>query len=370
MNVLIAASYQAPQGGNFIPSVLELGLTLQKEGDNVFFIFPKSENTLRNDSWRSWLEAYGFTVYLIDKHAPIDVQLHELVGIIDKHNIHLLHTHFNIYRKLILQHRRKLKVKILVHDHFGFEYNRKKYIKQKIRNALRSALYRLLDIGVVAVNEMVGNSFCFARHWHVPNGLSFIRHVEQPKSREECRAMLGIQNEEKICLILGWSLDVKGLDIAVKAVAKCAEQMPEIRLCVVGFGSDPKEKVLDYIRERTAVDPRAPWLHYWDDTEDVFSYHAAADVYLSASRTEGFSYGVLEAISQNTPVVLSDIQGTQWAWSYDHAYPYPVENVSACAESIKKALCTEISTSNYQTIMEEYSNEKWCQRIISIYRNL
>ena len=160
----------------------------------------------------------------------------------------------------------------------------------------------------------------FSRAWYVPNGLSSIRNVELSRSRYETRALLNISEEQKACLILGWDFDRKGMDIAVKAIAECRMEFPELLLCVVGFGSAPTEKLITYISENTDIDPNSHWIRYWDDTEDIFSYHRAVDVYLSASRSEGFPYGILEAISQNTPVVLSDIKETVWAQSYDHAF--------------------------------------------------
>ena len=370
MNVLIAASYKAPQGGNFIPSLLELSLLLREQNHNVFFIFPKSENASKQGSWCDWIQSHGFTVYLIDKDAQTSALADELIGIIQKHDIQILHTHFGIYNKVIQRFGRKLPVKILVHDHFGFACDKKKTIKQIARNMALSLSSRMAGIHVAAVNKAVADSFLFAKSWHVPNGLSMMRHVESSKTREETRTMWGIRDEEKICLMLGWSLGIKGLDVAVKAVAKCRQRMPEVSLCIVGFGSTPKQKVLDYISEHTDVDPRSDWIHYWDDTEDMYSYHRAADVYLSASRTEGFSYGVLEAISQNTPVVLSDIKGTRWAYAYNHAFAYPVEEPSACAQCIEKALQVGRSDSNYETILGAYDIKIWCQRILHIYETM
>ena len=370
MNVLIAASYKAPQGGNFIPSLLELSLLLREQNDDVFFIFPKSESADKESSWCNWIRSHGFTVYLIDKNAPTERLAEELLGIIQKHDIHILHTHFGIYNKVIHRFRRKLPVKILIHNHFGLAYNKKKAVKQILRNIALSVYYRFLGIHVAAVNKAVGDSFVFANSWYVPNGLSLMRNVQASKTREEVRAMWGIQDNEKACLVLGWSLDIKGLDIAVKAVAECRQHMPEVTLCIVGFGSTPNQTVLDYISKRTNIDPRSAWIHYWDDTEDIYSYHRAVDVYLSSSRTEGFPYGVLEAISQNTPVVLSDIKGTRWAYAYHHAFPYPVEDPSACAQCIEKALKAGRTVSNYETIMSQYDIKDWCRHTIHIYKKL
>ena len=370
MNVLIAASYKAPQGGNFIPSLLKLSLMLREQGDRAVFVFPESENAGKDDSWCQWLRHNGFAVYLIDKEASEEVLLGGLLDIINKHEIDILHVHFGIYNRVIHRFRKKIPAKILIHDHFGVPAHIKKTIKLRIRNIILSAMYRLRGIHVVAVSRQIASSFWFARSWHVPNGLSLTRHVAHSKSREETRAALGLRQQDKACMLLGWSLDVKGLDIALRAVEECRKQDPDILLCVVGFGSAPNARAVDYISQRTDIDPYSPWIRYWEDTEDIFSYHRAADAYLSCSRTEGFSYGVLEAISQNTPLVLSDIRGTRWAAAYDHSFVYPVEDPAACARSIEAALRIGRTPSNYETVIEAYDLTGWCEKMIRIYRYL
>ena len=102
----------------------------------------------------------------------------------------------------------------------------------------------------------------------------------------------------------------------------------------------------------------------------MFSYHRAIDVYLSASRSEAFSYGILETISQNTPVVLSDIIDTRWCIKYSKAFSYPVENYQKCADAIEKAIKAGRKESNYKDIIEEFSIGNWCERVIDVYNNV
>ena len=102
----------------------------------------------------------------------------------------------------------------------------------------------------------------------------------------------------------------------------------------------------------------------------MFACHRAADVYLSASRKEAFSYGILEAISQNTPIVVSDIEGTAWAHVYSNCHVYPVEDVSACAAALTRALDTGRIPSNKTEITEIYGIDRWCDRIIAIYHTM
>lgn len=171
-------------------------------------------------------------------------------------------------------------------------------------------------------------------------------------------------------LLLGWDKYRKGMDIAVKAVAEFRKTDPTLHLGIIGVGCPPWQSTVDWIREQTGVDPSCGWLHFLNSYEDMFVCHRAVDVYLSASRKEAFSYGLLEAISQNTPVVVSDIEGTQWAGAYTKASMYPVEDVNACAEALRSALALGREPSNYEEITARYGIDLWCKRIMEIYTNM
>lgn len=369
MNVLIAADYATPGSGNFIGSLMELGKVMREQGDDLFFIFPKSPNTQSENSWVNWLKGSRYSVYLIDKERNDSEQLAELNEIILKHDINILHLHFGIYHRLVLRHRNCFSAKILVHDHMDFSYGVDRR-RQILANSIKSIVYRLLKIGVVSVNPHKNNSYKFAKHWYIANGLSFSRNLEKSAARDVCRNVLGIKTTEKLCLFLGWDLQRKGLDIALRALAECRKTDSSIILGIVGVGSPPKEWTLDYIHKHTDIDPYSEWIHYLPSTEDMFAYHRAADVYLSASRSEAFSYGILEAISQNTPVVVSDIPGTRWSYEFDHTFSYPVEDYVACAAAVQKALIVGKSDSNSVDITEKYSVKKWCREIIDVYTSL
>lgn len=233
-----------------------------------------------------------------------------------------------------------------------------------------SLRYRKNGIAIASVNPQKDQAYCFARHWYIPNGLSLLRNVPHSASREECREELGIAPQERICLFLGWDVHRKGLDIAVKAVSKIRKTDPTMLLGIVGIGDPPNPDRMKFILDTTGIDPESSWIRYLPSREDMFAYHRAADVYLSASRSEAFSYGILEAISQNTPVVVSDIKGTSWCHEYIKTVVYPTEDADACAEAIKKALSMGHDSSNAQDIVVSYSVQKWCDQMIEVYRDL
>lgn len=366
MNVLIAAEYSPPQSGSFGASVLEIGLYLQKKGDTLTVILPKNANTASENSWPSWIRSHGITVLLYDNKENPD-ELAYILNVISEYKIDVLHLHFDMFLVPVLKNRRLFPKKVLLHDHMCFGKLEGNTLGMKLKHLAKSAYFRLLNIGAVSVGKEKDAVYAFAKHWYLPNGLTFRRNVSESMSREQCRAALGIGPEEKTVLVLGWHCYYKGIDIAMKALDKLNRAGHRILLCYVGIGDPPSQNRIQFIRERSGVDPFSDWIRYLPSTEDMYAYHRMTDVFLSSSRGEGFSFATLEAISQGASVVLSDIPGTKWAWDYSKAYTYPVESTDACAEAILKALQAEEKPHNGGEIAAEYSIDKWCEDLYRIY---
>lgn len=366
MNILIAADYATPASGNFIGSLVDLGRDLKKDNHNLYFIFPKAPNTVSENSWVHWLEREGFKVFLT-KYKVGEKALTFLQDIIDKNNIDILHLHFGMYHRIALDCAKSLGVKIFIHDHMEFS-PRESLVKQKVYCVLTSLKYKVNNISLVCVNERKCNSYIFAKRFFIPNGISFSRNVTTFATREEMRNKIGVKDNQKLCLFLGWHLHTKGMDIAFKAIEKLSKSNPNIVLGIIGHSGNPGINSLNSIKEFTGVDTRSPFIKFLESTEDIFAYHKAADIYLSASRTESFSYGVLEAISQNTPLVVSDIPGTAWAHSYSKVFVYPTEDHNSCANAIEQALNLDRNApSNSDKFIEKYSIENWCKTIKDVY---
>ena len=78
----------------------------------------------------------------------------------------------------------------------------------------------------------------------------------------------------------------------------------------------------------------------------------------------------MESISQNVPVVISDIEGTSWARRYNKCIQFHLEDFEECSKAILKLIPCRFSESNYKSIVEEYSIDKWCTRIFEIYKEM
>jgi glycosyltransferase involved in cell wall biosynthesis len=91
----------------------------------------------------------------------------------------------------------------------------------------------------------------------------------------------------------------KGLDLALKTIEKAKAAVGEIR--VLGFGQDP-------ISEELPLPPGSQYTR--DPAQNIIKdIYAACDVWLCASKTEGFHLPPLEAMACRCPVVSSSVGG-------------------------------------------------------------
>ncbi|MCR5809463.1 MAG: glycosyltransferase family 4 protein [Clostridiales bacterium] len=362
MNILIAASYSAPFGGNFIGSMQDLGSRIRERGDEVFFLFPKLKDTER--PWVNWLRESGYEVILADLNESGKQQADFLRDVIKTYRIDLAHLHFEIYNSLLLHDPSAFAgCKVLIHDHMGYATGRNEW-RQKARLALNSAKFGPRGYGLITVWKRKKNAYILmSKKWYVPNGLSLKRQVAQFADRDRTRAELGIGDDQLLVTLLGWDMKRKGVDIAVQAVSRLYSKGENVVLGLIG---GDMEKYHEFIRQY-GVDPDSPFIRYINSREDIYSLHRAADVFLSASRNEGFPYSILEAVSQETPVVVSSIPETKWALQYKKCAMYPVEDEKACSEAIARALSFGGGDSNADEIIKQYSIDKWCDSILDKY---
>lgn len=366
MNVLFAADYSTPKSGNFIASLLELANELRSEGGNAVFLLKKANP--EKSPWINWLRTRGYDVLGLDQDMPI---LEQFEKIVRDYSIDIIHVHFGLYTGLLAKNAEHFpSTRIIIHDHMEFT-DLDHPVKQKIVQLIHSVYYRLKGVYTISANQRKNRYYAFCRHWFVPNGLSMLRNLN-PDADEQLIAP-NYWNEpriegEKRCLFLGWHPQWKGLDIAIRAVDIVRKRGINLILCVIGFGNGMSKQNQNYLESNTGIPVDSPFIKLLKSEEDMFSVLRSMDVFLSASRSEAFSYGLLEAISQNVPVVVSDIEGTKWSSAYNKSFFYPVESPEACADALEKAISCNVLISNASDLVSKYSIDHWIASLLKIYK--
>lgn len=131
----------------------------------------------------------------------------------------------------------------------------------------------------------------------------------------------------------GWAPIYGTLEL-VKAFTQVAQDHPAMRLLMLGNGPQAPEihKILAGARliDRVQFAGQVP-------QERLPMYYRAADLYVSASYSDGTSISLLEAFASGLPVLVSDIPGNREWVTPDVGWLFPMGDVDALADALTKA---------------------------------
>lgn len=142
----------------------------------------------------------------------------------------------------------------------------------------------------------------------IPNGVSLADGRLADRTKRIWRARLGL-GDAPVLLMLGRIHPVKGIDIALAALADIRRQFPTARLILAGPDDEGYGAEVRALMSRLGLDG-AVHLVGMVQGEAKFQLLAEADLLLLPSRQESFGNVVVEALSVGTPVVAS--RATPW----------------------------------------------------------
>jgi len=156
------------------------------------------------------------------------------------------------------------------------------------------------DVTTVADRNMIARFPRRGRFEYVANGLPD-RVPPAPEIRAAGRARLGIPPDRFAIGFLARTNASKGIPEVLEAARRSAE-LPII--WVIGGAGDLDGQIL------AAALPNVRYVGYVSDSDE---YRSGLDVYLQASRIEGLSLSLLEAMRAGLPIVATDAGSTSLA---------------------------------------------------------
>lgn len=169
-------------------------------------------------------------------------------------------------------------------------------------------------------------------------------------------------------LAVGRLEEIKGQYQLVDCAPRLLQQHPDARIVIVGEG--PMAARWKDRAARLGVD-RA--ITFTGRVDDPVEYLCEADVYVSPSRYEGISLGLLEAMSWRVPVVASRVVGNVDVISDGvEGLLYPLDDADALADAIARVLeevgATGMRVDNARAKVEaRFSAEAMCAGYRDIY---
>jgi glycosyltransferase involved in cell wall biosynthesis len=202
----------------------------------------------------------------------------------------------------------------------------------------------------------------------VENAITTERFAQMPDAAA-ARERFGLDPDALVVLGLGWWPEVKGVDVFVDALQDLAARRPQMAALLVG-----EERMRSFLAERLTEPP--PWLHVTGFVLDSAWLFAAADIFVSASRHEGQSSAIGEALACGLPVVMSDIPGTAGWGPAPGLSTFPSEDAKALGAQLERLLDDSpgaraaAGAQNREWVRENFAIERWTERICAIYRTL
>lgn len=361
-SVLFLSHFFGPNPGNFISSLLTLDdyLCRSAPGNSlrVVYAFPEQ---CREFAWcRNMLAENRSLHFYPDGTAKDDIRF--LEDVVRRENVALIHTHFEpMGRAIYLFRLLHPKIPIFWHQHNDFSLG-KLPDHASLKNRIKQAVMDTLTIKI-AVSPHLKRSRGYVLLNHLD--ASRIPHISD-RERAAFRRNCGICENDIMILMFGWNKPVKGVDIGCRMLEHLPDQLRQrCRLCVVMEDSDENRR---YVAEHCAFPEQVLLLK---NTDQIFLYHRSADMMLSAARSEAFAYTIFEALAVGTPVVASDIPGVQWSREYPNVHFFPTEDPIACARAVCDTLSQAdpaVNSSTAARILEDFAIEKWCAKLLELYR--
>jgi glycosyltransferase involved in cell wall biosynthesis len=145
---------------------------------------------------------------------------------------------------------------------------------------------------------------------------------------------LGWQNKFILLSLRSWE-PVYGVDVVVKAFAKASAENEDLRLLLLGGGS-----LAPLVQGLINRNQLADKIHLGGQVRqaDLPSYYRSANLYISASHSDGSSVSLMEALACGIPVLVSDIPGNlEWITPGQEGWFFQEGQVERLKEGILNA---------------------------------
>jgi glycosyltransferase involved in cell wall biosynthesis len=157
----------------------------------------------------------------------------------------------------------------------------------------------------------------------------------RPGRADEIRARAGWQEDFCVLSLRSWE-PIYGVDVVVKAFARASQAEPRLRLFLLGGGS--LAGMVQGLIEQYELRDRVQLVGQVSQN-DLPRYYRAADLYVSASHSDGSSISLLEALASGLPALVSAIPGNrEWIVPGETGWLFNDGDVDALADGMLRAV--------------------------------
>lgn len=347
-SILMVASYGGPYGGSFIPSLIAYDSIAKNLGFHTVYIFP---SFVENYAWTEKIRQVADKLYFIPYNQYSIDNILRIRKICKEDNVKLIYSRmsgWDITARFAMP-----KLPMIWHmemnlDLSNWKLKLKYFIKYRFFGGVNVKHISVSKNTMEAINSLGVRNKCV---W-IPNAINL--------NRLEKKAAISSHNPINL-LCFAYQPYIKGFDLILDACEILNRESVNYILL-----ASAQNKTYEYIVERYGNN-KPEWLKLLEPTEEISSVYKQTDIMLSISRSEGFSYCLLEAIYSGLPFVYSDIVGTSWADDMQMGVKFKSCDVNSLVEAIKICSASSITQlkqqQNRELIDRKYSMTIWINKI-------
>jgi glycosyltransferase involved in cell wall biosynthesis len=367
VRVLQLAAHDVPRPGSFVPMVAGVLKAVARQGWSPEIVVPEEA---REFEWPRELAAAGVAVH----YAPMRPRrtaaaaLRSLILADERETI--LHTHFTSFDlpAVVARASRPERTHVVWHSHDSYPASRKLRLRRRVKYLIASRrVSAVLFVGRESLQDLAGRGLDGKRALYVPNAIDVTGFsVVTPERRAQARADFGLP-DAPILLHFGWDWDRKGGDLFLRAVRGL--RLRGRHVIGVSVGAPPEAH-----RDLQALGV-ADAVRLVPMSEAILDLYAAADVFVSCSRSEGDPYSVLEAAACGLGIVVTAVPGQ------DARPPSPgmrttTLTVAAVADGVDSLLARSADQQlddarrTREWVEREADLDIYARRMVSLYQRL
>lgn len=285
-----------------------------------------------------WLEKLSFlppeNIFHLSLRNSLDVfSARKLARIIREKRVEIVHAHAGRdYSTASLAVRLAPQAKLVLTRHVLFPLKRlQKFALSNVSKAVA------VSSGVEANLQ---KTFPPEKVATIPNGIEIERwtNANHKIARKAFRFENDIPSGAPLIVTIGELKPLKGQEDFILAAQAVVEKFPRARFAIVGkdnsFDQNFRRKLKRLVKV-FGLENRFLWLDWVENTAEILH---AADVFISASRSESFGLAILEAMASAAAIIATETEGAKEILDAETGVLTPVENPLKLAEAICRLL--------------------------------
>jgi len=201
----------------------------------------------------------------------------------------------------------------------------------------------------------------------IPNGTD-VERFSRNISWQNLRPSLGIRHDEVVLISVGRLVSIKGFESLIETVGRLLLDGVLMKLLIVGDGPDRSR--YEELIKRKALSANIRLLGQRDDVPDLLK---SSDCFVLASRSEGLSCSIIEAMAAGLPVVATDVGGnSELVQEGLSGYLVPYGDLDALASRLKQIVAevdcrNQLGLAGAHLAAQRFSLSAMVARYVALY---